>query len=477
MPSPDETTPPRGFLSAASVVAGYRLVRQVPGETGLESWLAVAAGTEWSPCVLTLCVDDEALARRLAAHERVRSPHVLALLDLATDAEGRILLATERTDWTLATLIASRASIAAGEAVTILAPLTAGLAAVHSAGFSHGRLSPATVLFTADGRPVIGGLDGLSADAVRIHDSGAGARFTAGAVADYRALAGVIRVVADLVDDEARPGCAAIADWLDAALNGDSALDALPAQLECRIFAEAPPLPLILVGDRPPPGVLRTAPASRRRTLPLIGPGRGAAPALAAARMALEGIGHRRMGAWAHRLRHHRTLAVCVGVAVLAVGVSLGLALVPDTTGAGRPATDPPPRAAVQEPPEPPPPARAPHLTAEEETVVTGEDAAAAASALLALRARCAEADAPACVDLFAEQGSAIEAADRHAFAGDGSGVLLADDSLGRVEIVQAYGDAVLTRAVPSDDKRQPVLVLVVRTDTGWRLRDVFEPD
>jgi hypothetical protein len=45
------------------------------------------------------------------------------------------------------------------------------------------------------------------------------------------------------------------------------------------------------------------------------------------------------------------------------------------------------------------------------------------------------------------------------------------------VQLLQNYGDVALMRAATGNEERQPVLVLAVRTDTGWRLRDLFEPD
>ncbi|MET1017715.1 MAG: hypothetical protein ABWX76_12900 [Leifsonia flava] len=480
MPVSKEILAPHSSLTPGSVLAGYRVIRQIPGEAGQESWLAVTVGEEAPPCVLTFCADDEAGRRRLSAHETVRSPHVLALLDVATDAEGRILLATERTDWTVATLIASRATIAAGEAVTVLAPLTAGLAAVHAAGFVHRLLGPASVLFTANGRPVLGRLDGVVPDAIRTRDADDSTRFTAGAIADYRALAGVVRAVADRVEEQTQSHFLAIADWLEAELDENAQVDALPAQLECRIFAEAAPLPLVLVADRPAADPTRGVSAGRRRVQPLPRAGPRGEPAAGpvAGRGVVAALRRLTPGPWLRRVLHGRVLAVCLGIVVLVIVVSAGLSAIPDTTTTGRPATGPPTRDLVQERRQTPSAAVGTAFTTSESAAVGAADPAAAASALLALRARCAAVDAAQCVSRFAEPGSALDAADRQAFTGDGSGALLiAEESRVWVDVVQDYGDAVLTRAVATDEKRHPVHGLGVRTDTGWRLRDVFEPD
>lgn len=457
-----------------TTLAGYRLVRQLDGDAA--TWLARAEGMPSR--VLTLCREDDSVRRRVAAHERVRSPHVLAVLDVATDAAGSILLIFERTDWSVATLLASRAAVAAGEAVTVLAPIAAGLAAIHGAGLVHGRLSAATVHFTADGRPVIGGLEGASDDPIRVSAADGWMRWTPGARADFRAVSGLIRAVAAAVDGRARPGFADVADWLDTVLDDPSADPSLLAQLECRIFAVAPALPLVLVADRPAADAATSVP-SRSRQAPGKGVLQDATARVDAARRLAVRLAHVGVGAWLRRVARGHTLAVCLGVGVLVLALGAGLAAVPgrvdagDAPGTTGTPTAPAPRSSAHDTGDP-----GLALTAEEKAQVDGEDPAGAVAALLALRARCATAGAADCAAEFAEPGSALDEADRHQFSTGAAGMLLVDPgSRSRVEVVQAYGDAVLTRVVPADDKRQPVLVLVVRTDTGWRLRDAFEPD
>ena len=476
MPDPPETT---AQPAPGTIVAGYRLVRQIPDATGESSWLALADDPGAEPAVLTFCGDDGLAARRLAAHERVSSPHVLALLDLATDGRGRVLLATERTDWTLATLVTSRGTLAAGEAVTLLAPLAAGLSAVHAAGFVHGRLGPSTVLFTPDGRPVLGGLDGLVADAIQDDDGDGRSRLTAGAVADYRAFIGLLLLVADLVDEQFRAGFTDIGGWLDAVLSEEATPDALPAQLECRIFAQAPALPLVLVADRRrAESAGDVARVHRRNTAASPTGSRRATAGRQVARAIAAAPGRRGARPWLARVLRGRALAVCLAIVVAVVGVGVGLSAIPESDSY----RDRPPRASKDAAPQASPPSSPAgddtQPTSAESAAVAGTDAVAAVSALLSLRSRCAAVPAPRCVARFAEPGSALDAADRHAFAGGADGILLTGaGSAGRIEIVQEYGDAVLTRAVSDEEKRQPVLVLVVRTDTGWRLRDLFEPD
>src|SRR3712207_1399836 len=55
----------------------------------------------------------------------------------------------------LAALLARRGRLRPGEVVTTVAPVAAAVAHAHERGIVHGDLSPANVVFTAEGRPVL----------------------------------------------------------------------------------------------------------------------------------------------------------------------------------------------------------------------------------------------------------------------------------------------------------------------------------
>ncbi|MPQ97631.1 protein kinase [Modestobacter sp. I12A-02628] len=55
----------------------------------------------------------------------------------------------------LAALLARRGRLRPGEVVTAIAPVAAALAHAHERGVVHGDLSPANIVFTAEGRPVL----------------------------------------------------------------------------------------------------------------------------------------------------------------------------------------------------------------------------------------------------------------------------------------------------------------------------------
>src|SRR5690606_1969072 len=57
----------------------------------------------------------------------------------------------------LSALLAGPGGFRSGEAVTIIAPLVDALSAVHRAGFTHGGINAASVLFDERGAPVLTG--------------------------------------------------------------------------------------------------------------------------------------------------------------------------------------------------------------------------------------------------------------------------------------------------------------------------------
>jgi hypothetical protein len=469
-----------GALSPGTVVAGYRLLRQVAGIGATNPWLARGPGGEETLC-LTVQPATEALGGRLALHSRISSSHVLRLVDLATDTDGHVVLVHERTDWTLATLLSCRVSLAPGEAVTVLAPLVAGLSAIHRAGLCLGGVSPATVLFCPDGRPVIGGLDVLS-DAQK-DSSDDEDHLPRGILADYRSLGALIDAVAYVVDEPARSALSDISVWIGKQLNDSSATGSLLAQLECRLFTVAPALPVVLAPDRGPlsAGVQgRSGPPARAGYSFAVPNGRPTDvwPALAEWAAAARNSG---VGAWMRRVMRGRAFVVCLGI-VLLVGVLLaGLAAIPDRApgsagSAAEAGHSPHPAGITGETESPAVPAPVVGGAPADHDPAGLEDPVAATIVLLELRMRCAREGSAACVSRYAEPASALAEADIHALGKDGSSRLLAADGA-EVQLLQDYGDVALMRAATGNEERQPVLVLAVRTDTGWRLRDLFEPD
>lgn len=138
---------------------GYRLVRLIGSGVRAEVFLAVPAHAPGDPVALKVPLPGTTEASVLVeaeALDRARGDHVIALLDLATGPLGTPVLALERVAGpSLAHLISSRGRLAAGEAVTVLAPLHAAVSRLHAQGVAHGRIAADAVLFTAEGMPVL----------------------------------------------------------------------------------------------------------------------------------------------------------------------------------------------------------------------------------------------------------------------------------------------------------------------------------
>ena len=103
------------------------------------------------------------LERELQVLRRVRHDHLVILHGSIDTDRGSGILMEYLPGGSAADLVAVRGPVDLGEAVTVLAPVASALAHLHSLGIAHGDVSPANVLFTAEGLPKLGdlGLAGL----------------------------------------------------------------------------------------------------------------------------------------------------------------------------------------------------------------------------------------------------------------------------------------------------------------------------
>ena len=96
----------------------------------------------------------EALRREATLLRTLDTPYVVRLRDVV----GDVLVLDHAPGGSLAALLTRRGVLDAGEVVTIAAPLASALAVAHGLGLVHGDVSPANVLFTADGMPLLADL-------------------------------------------------------------------------------------------------------------------------------------------------------------------------------------------------------------------------------------------------------------------------------------------------------------------------------
>jgi len=145
------------------LVPGYDVVELLGFGSGGEVWLAREQATG-SPVALKRLHADADLAardrlrREAAVLAGIDHPHVVRLRSVVGAGSSLVLVLDLATGGSLARLLATRGRLTAGEVVTIAVPLAQALAVIHAQGLVHGDVTPANVLFTADGKPVLSDL-------------------------------------------------------------------------------------------------------------------------------------------------------------------------------------------------------------------------------------------------------------------------------------------------------------------------------
>lgn len=447
---------------------------------------------------------ERGLWRRAAVLSRLDHPHILRLLDVAEDASGLPCLLVERlSGGTLAELLRRRETMAPGEAVTILAPIVDAVRAAHLVGIAHGDVTPMAVVFAADGRPVLSGWSEARTVEGAVRRGGGTLPGQPEFVADW---VGVGRLVDNVLRATSVGESTAVSDWIAEAAPG-LADHELSNRLQQRIHGLARPLPVLLDREADPPisaaaAVRSSADAGQRPQIPTT-------RRAAAAERRQRGTGRRGRARTRgrrpddHRLggattttaipegttrytvlaRRPRLLLGAIGAcAVLVVGTMILLPseraeTLPEpasfiepprpeqTNGSANEAApyDPAPTEAVLEPESAP-------------DVVLGADPIPAAIELSARRERCRgeQASTSDCILDYAEQGSAFHDT-------ESTGPTLGPIDTTGLELIDRQGDAAVLRGLTlaidgagGDEERQPVTLLMVRGETGWRLREIF---
>lgn len=146
------------------LVPGFIITGELSSGADGSTWAAVRSPDDHRCVLNVLPVADpmEALtiSAELMAHlDRIGSEHLVRVHDAIALGDGTLaLVLDEVTGGDLADLLGARGQLTAGETVTTVAPLLRALADLHAAGVVHGGLTPASVRFSAEGRPAIGDL-------------------------------------------------------------------------------------------------------------------------------------------------------------------------------------------------------------------------------------------------------------------------------------------------------------------------------
>jgi hypothetical protein len=414
-----------------------------------------------------------AFDRKTAALLAAASEHLPRVLDVVSLADRRELHLEEPAGTSLHALLGARGSLPPGEAVTVLIGAVRAVAALHRAGFCRVRLEPDAVAFDATGRPLLTGTDDLD------ELIAAGAE---GGAADWRAVGALAERLGLL--SSARPAGAlaptAVGLGLALASVGGAETDETLARLEDALFELADPAPVQLdppparasprTGS-PPPEVPLTRRAARREAAhrrpsasKLIeafdaGPRALLAEPAARVRARLAALGGRgRMllvaGGLGGALAVAAVLAMPEADAPAPVSTS-GAVSLPSVSG---PAASSPSAS---------PPSGSPPSASADETALTGEDPVAAAAVLLTRRDACLQrpaGDRPGCLARIADgAATGLEQPDRP-LAGDTPALL------------ERSGDsALIALTPPAGSETVPASALLMWTEAGWRLRQLYE--
>ena len=433
-------------------IAGYPLVRALRRDAEREVW--VAAGADDAGGVelhRSLSGAAGALAREAEALLAVGHPHLVPILDVATD-EGAVLV-RPLLPHSLAEWLVQRQAPPPGEAVTALAPIAAALAALHAVGASAGGCDAQGVRIDADGAPL------LMAEGAQLETTRPTAAWRESSEGVAEDAAGWRRVALAVLE----AGGATLPEAAERALEQRDLAGAGDA-----LLAAWAALPL---GVEPAESVVQPQARMRRRERAVGVEAVWARVALLAERLVERGGPSAARAVAAASSVRPRFWAIAAGGAAALV-VAAVLLWPPGEADAGAAPTSAPTTAATTAP-DPSAAVPAPAATTAEpdasaapavspvESSQPDDDPVAAVAALLAEREACLDADDAACLVGLHEPGSPLLlAAEPWRMPEDGT-----------VELVQRLGDAWLLRVV---SERQPASVLAMSTEAGWTLRDAW---
>lgn len=383
-------------------------------------------------------IDDEIAALSSASHA-----HVVRVREVGTAATGLPFLVLERLESSsIATLLASRPAVAAGEAVTMLAPVIAAVGALHSSGVAHGSIAPARVLFRASGAPV---LTGLGRATLFVPPSSAAMLSSSRPVLEDRlALSRLVQSVVLRCENDGGLGV-----WLSAC-ERDGFPDGFTESLLSRVFSLGQPTPVRVVVPVEPPTAVVVVASPEPRSMGFLSALRSRLPAEHSVESVLSAVRTVRRPIW---------VAAGIGVSSL-VAVLL---LVPPSTGEASSSTPGAPGSPRQDSEEERP-----------ESAVMKDDPGVAFAELLAERSRCIRDLSILCLESVAQSGSAalnddaalIRSIERAETTG-----IVADVEAASIVLVERHGDAALV-SYELGEKREPASALLVKGEAGWRIRD-----
>jgi hypothetical protein len=138
---------------------GYEVLELVGFGGSGEVWRARVAGTGEEVALKRLrgadAVARERLRREAAVLSSIAGEHVVRVRDVVLTGTEAVLVMDYAAGGSLATVVAVRRQLTGPEVVTLVAPLAMALADAHERDIVHGDVTPANILFTVDGRPLL----------------------------------------------------------------------------------------------------------------------------------------------------------------------------------------------------------------------------------------------------------------------------------------------------------------------------------
>jgi hypothetical protein len=477
-------------MDDAGEIGGYRVLRRLAVGERCRVLLAHQSGAV-DPVVLKVAsADDAAAVREAEALDRGSGEHVVPVLDACADDDRIVLVLPRLPGPDLARVLAERAELEGGEAVTILAPVAGAVARLHAAGVAHGALGTGSVLFDAEGAPVLIGFGAASVFEAGLPE--VELERVPGVAADRAALRSIATGVLGRVGGVRRATARRLLERLGAAADAEVAdlvateVFDVAAALPVR-FADPPGTPGPRDGGAAGAGVGgRLVPVSRPVAgveVPDVAPAATWAARVAALldRSPAAELAAALRRRWAALSAGRRRLTLGVGAAALALVVAV--VAVPGAPAPGAAAG--PVRSAS---PDAPRSTRSPGAGGEaastdtgaagDDDAVRGDDPALAATALLRARERCRRELSVLCLDDVDQDGSSAAADDREAIrAAQAGGELPSDplDAAGRAgaappRLTERLGGSALIAVAGGAS------LLIVRGDGGWRIRDILGP-
>lgn len=223
------------------------------GTTG-EVWRAreLATGDDVALKRLRAGLSNASLGREAEVLRTLDTPYVVRLRAIVEDGIDAILVLDLAAGGSLAGLLTRRRSLDPGEVVTIAAPLAQALAAAHAHGLVHGAVTPANVLFTQDGMPLLADLGLARASGEPINgkaeyaDPAAAGRLAASS--DVWALAAICD---RLIGGRVPPAPRALVEAIASALQPDPAQRPDAAGFARMLLGSCPAAPVRLVSGDP----------------------------------------------------------------------------------------------------------------------------------------------------------------------------------------------------------------------------------